>query len=594
MRPVAFSSRQPAAPTVLRRYAAICAAAALPLVWAASPVEAMGLGDISAQSALGRPLRVVVPLIVSGDDALSGECFKLSPTGRASDGIPELQAGRVALERIGSRAQIVLSTPRAVNDPLLRLTLQAGCDDPVRREYVLMLDPAAIEAPVIAVEDTATRADIVAPSVPSANIRADVNVRERATGDFGMSATRVPLPGEGRRGTGVDGAPTTRADRAKPARANATSATRRMPSTKASSQPRFSVSANAPAIAGGKDAAETRGLSPQEFASALEAETLLLRHRIAQLSDVVDRLQLEMRAAQATQAARLAAEEAIKPSPQAIVGRGWAASWPLFAAFFGLAALIAAGLGWKRRRVTPTLAVWPAVVALPDPPDSASTKPTIAAPAPIPHTDSPTPSRPSLAAKAANASVAVSELAHVTEEAAVYLAFNRVDRAIDVLREHIGTQPRSLPAAWLMLLDLYRSNSREQEFGRLAQEFHQQFNSQPPKWDTSQHDKDDGGLEAIPRVLEQIVSLWGTPQCREYLELLLHDNRDGQRVGFPPSTYEDILLLRQLCDPAPAAIEAVPAQAPKLRPLAVAPAAPTKPAPRILADPMSPLKPVPG
>jgi hypothetical protein len=70
--------------------------------------------------------------------------------------------------------------------------------------------------------------------------------------------------------------------------------------------------------------------------------------------------------------------------------------------------------------------------------------------------------------------------AHVTEEAAVYLAFNRVDRAIDVLREHIGTQPRSLPAAWLMLLDLYRSNSREQEFGRLAQEFHQHFNSQAP------------------------------------------------------------------------------------------------------------------
>ena len=131
MRPVAFSSRQRAARTPLRHYAAMYAAA-LPLVWAASPAQAIGLGDISAQSALGRPLRVVVPLIVAGDDALSGECFKLSPTGRVSDGIPELQTGRVALERIGSRAQIVLSTPRAVNDPLLRLTLRAGCDNPVR------------------------------------------------------------------------------------------------------------------------------------------------------------------------------------------------------------------------------------------------------------------------------------------------------------------------------------------------------------------------------------------------------------------------------------------------------------------------------
>jgi pilus assembly protein FimV len=154
-------------------------AAALPLVWAAS-AQAIGLGDISAQSALGRPLRVVVPLIVAGDDVLSGECFKLSPAGRASDGIPELQTGRVALERIGSRAQIVLSTSRAVNDPLLRLTLQAGCDNPVRREYMLMLDPAAIDAPVVAIEDTTTRADIVAPTVPSATLRADANVHARA------------------------------------------------------------------------------------------------------------------------------------------------------------------------------------------------------------------------------------------------------------------------------------------------------------------------------------------------------------------------------------------------------------------------------
>jgi hypothetical protein len=159
-----------------------------------------------------------------------------------------------------------------------------------------------------------------------------------------------------------------------------------------------------------------------------------------------------------------------------------------------------------------------------------------------------------------------------------------VDRAIDVLREHIGTQPRSLPAAWLMLLDLYRSNSREQEFGRLAQEFHQHFNSQAPKWDTSQPDTDDGGLETIPRVMEQIVSLWGTPQCREYLELLLYDNRDGQRVGFPPCTYEEILLLRQLCDPAPAVVETVPVQAPKLRPVWSA----------SVIDPMGSLKPVPG
>src|SRR6059058_3170853 len=127
MRPVAFFRRQPAPRASLRHYAATSIAALS--LFCAAPVDAIGLGDISVQSMLGRPLRVVVPLIVEANDALSGECFKLSPTGRDGDGVPELQIGRVTLERIGTRAQIALSTTRAVNDPLLRLTLQAGCDN---------------------------------------------------------------------------------------------------------------------------------------------------------------------------------------------------------------------------------------------------------------------------------------------------------------------------------------------------------------------------------------------------------------------------------------------------------------------------------
>jgi hypothetical protein len=110
------------------------------------------------------------------------------------------------------------------------------------------------------------------------------------------------------------------------------------------SSPRFTISTAAPAVAGGKVVNESRGLSPQEAASALEAETLVLRHRIAQLTDTVDRLQSELKSAEAAQAAR-PAEEATKPVSQAALGRWWNGSWPIFAAVFGLAALIAAGLG---------------------------------------------------------------------------------------------------------------------------------------------------------------------------------------------------------------------------------------------------------
>ena len=59
---------------------------------------------------------------------------------------------------------------------------------------------------------------------------------------------------------------------------------------------------------------------------------------------------------------------------------------------------------------------------------------------------------PASRSRAPASTVAVSELSHVTEEAGVYLAFNRVDRAIEVLEQHIKTSPGTLPAAWMMLL----------------------------------------------------------------------------------------------------------------------------------------------
>jgi hypothetical protein len=112
-----------------------------------------------------------------------------------------------------------------------------------------------------------------------------------------------------------------------------------------------------------------------------------------------------------------------------------------------------------------------------------------------------------------------------------------------VLRDHIRNEPRSLPTTWLMLLDIYRRDDRKLEFRSLAQAFHKQFNAQAPKWTAcSQLEKDDG-LEGIPRLMDDIVSLWGTPQCVDYLQRLLYDNRRGQRTGFSRVVYEDILLL---------------------------------------------------
>jgi len=53
-------------------------------------------------------------------------------------------------------------------------------------------------------------------------------------------------------------------------------------------------------------------------------------------------------------------------------------------------------------------------------------------------------------------------------------------------------------------------------------------------------------LEELPHVIEALVAAWNTPECGEYLQWLLRDNRGGQRSGFALPVVEEILFLVEL------------------------------------------------
>jgi hypothetical protein len=101
-------------------------------------VSAVALGNIALQSSLGQPLRVVIPVALRDGETLDNACLKLvrDPV----DGTPQLLTGRVSVERNAANTQLIVTTPRAVDEPALRLSVQAGCDDTTRRDYVLLLD----------------------------------------------------------------------------------------------------------------------------------------------------------------------------------------------------------------------------------------------------------------------------------------------------------------------------------------------------------------------------------------------------------------------------------------------------------------------
>jgi hypothetical protein len=107
-------------------------------------VSALALGNIALQSSLGEPLRVVIPVALSNGETLNTSCLKLVRDPVADT--PQLMTGRVSVERNAANTRLIVTTPRPVDEPALRLSLQAGCGDTMRRDYVLLLDPQGTES----------------------------------------------------------------------------------------------------------------------------------------------------------------------------------------------------------------------------------------------------------------------------------------------------------------------------------------------------------------------------------------------------------------------------------------------------------------
>lgn len=123
---------------------------------------ALSLGDAAPQSSLGQPLRVVVPIAAPDGQSLNAPCVHVIADAAGGNGPPRLLTGRVTIDRSAAGPQLLVTTSRPVNDPVVRLAVQAGCIGTTRRDYVLLLDPAAVGAKASVVQRNADAAPVVA------------------------------------------------------------------------------------------------------------------------------------------------------------------------------------------------------------------------------------------------------------------------------------------------------------------------------------------------------------------------------------------------------------------------------------------------
>ena len=215
--------------------------------------------------------------------------------------------------------------------------------------------------------------------------------------------------------------------------------------------------------------------------------------------------------------------------------QGW---WPRFSAGeLGLGivgVLLAAGVGLlllqrlRRRHADAAPAEWPQKVA----------QPHLKAPA--------QPVAPASSAWISldETTTVVEGLASPEEEVEVFMVLGRMDMAVGVLRQDIQAHGDAQPQTWMSLLDiLYREGQRD-EFEKLAGEIKAHFNIALPTWEDSNR-RSSGliALEHFPRLLEKIVRLWESPDCRNYLNGLIHDNRDATRSGFQWEVFRELVFL---------------------------------------------------
>jgi len=157
---------------------------------------ALSLGNAAPQSSLGQPLRVIVPIDASKAASLTAACVHVIADASGGNGPPRLLTGRVTIDRTAAGAQLLVTTGRAVNEPVVRLAVQAGCDGTTRRDYVLLLDPpapAAVAAVAVAAPrgaDAAPVATAAVTRVPKAAPSGTVRVATAAP----ELASRAPAP----------------------------------------------------------------------------------------------------------------------------------------------------------------------------------------------------------------------------------------------------------------------------------------------------------------------------------------------------------------------------------------------------------------
>ncbi|HQS31320.1 MAG: hypothetical protein B7X59_04315 [Polaromonas sp. 39-63-203] len=137
--------------------------------------------------------------------------------------------------------------------------------------------------------------------------------------------------------------------------------------------------------------------------------------------------------------------------------------------------------------------------------------------------------------------VNVNELFDIAQQAEFFVSLGQHDHAIEVLSNHIRENARTSPLAYLDLFRLYHDLDRKAQYEDLRLEFNRTFNAEVPAFESFRERGE--GLEAYEGAMSRIQSLWNTPRVLDVIEESIFRKPGRPDDAFGLEAYRELLLL---------------------------------------------------
>ncbi len=564
----------------------------------AGSAMALGFGDFRASALLGQSLNLALPVSLAEGETLTSNCVSAEIQSGDSRLQPGTVRARVTQGRDATEAVIRISTTVAIDEPVVNVTISAGCPTRITRTLVLLADPPLVSVAAAATEGATPGAataqgtgqggaGTVTPLPPARAARPATPPR---------AARSAPARNAAPAGDGVPAQQSTAAKPRPRSRPSASAATPAPRAPAADERPRLSldggqVAATAPAVL----AAEAQASAARQATLIAEAAASAAQQRMKDMEGEVARLRAD---AKAQTEALIELRKQIAQDRNRPAEAGWL--MPALMALAGLLGATALWLAWQLRqqqnvRVTQRDAWYeraaPASVAqsmagdnddedsdfagavpsripltLPPPPaslpkprpvinppsihppsmfdtragglDSMISPPTMPA-----HTNVTLPLGQRVDDDSSRA-MSVDEQIDLEQQADFFIALGHDESAIDLLMAHLRSTGGGTPLPFLKLLEIHGRRGDREAYERTRVRFNQRFNSVAPEWQADP--KIGRSLEDYPLVVGRIQTAWPTPlDAMAELEALLFRRGAGSEM-FELPAYQEVLFLYQL------------------------------------------------